>query len=275
MKRTFAILLTVIMLFTIVPATVSAESACTCDEPEISEWNYWKASAGDNWDCTDPNQIFERGGWCSCGGYYSETIPTQPEHVLVDLPLYDIDGKIIEENYKEASCDENGYVYYQCAICRARVADILSATGHTYGAAEVYSKCFSDGSTISGLYRRYCTKTGCEGYKEERITNHRCVVYDGAEASCYGEGRTEYVYCIDCNTESQSVTTPKLDHIDEDDNGMCDLCLSDYLGDGVYCSCICHSESGFMKLLMPLFKLIWQILGVDNCHGDCNAVHYE
>lgn len=277
MKRTFAILLTAIMLFTLVPATALAvESECTCEEPEILEWVYEGEGDVSTWDCTDPDKKIVRSGECIlCGKIYADIIPTQQKHAFVDLPLYDVDGKIISENYKEPTCEENGYVYYECKLCKFREADVLVASGHSYGAPVVYAKCFADGSRVGGLSRRYCTVAGCGAYSEERITTHRYVVYDGVAASCYGDGRSEYVYCIDCNTESKSVITPKLDHIDEDNNGKCDLCLSNYLSDGVYCSCLCHSESKFVQMLMPLFKLIWQILGVDNCHGDCTAVHYE
>lgn len=275
MKKTVCLILSIIMIFTAMPLSVSAADEC---DHQVAEWVYAFYSGPDsvNYDCTDPDYKIMRYGTCTaCGTYYSELIPTQKKHYLVPLDRYDIDGNIIEENYKEPTCTENGYAKSKCIICTTIVADVLLAEGHEYGEPTVYKKCFEDGSQLDGIFRRYCTKAGCDGYSEERITTHRHMVYEGIEASCFGPGRTDYKICLDCSTESVSVETEKLNHTDADNNGKCDLCFSNYQSEGVYCSCICHSESAFMKLILPIVKIIWQILGVDNCHGDCNAAHYE
>ena len=277
MKKIISLILSIIMVFTAMPiVALGAEEECV---HSVKEWGfYFKSGPGDGktYDCTDSAYTIGRNGICTkCNTVIDEIIPTQPSHYLVALPRYDVDGNIIEANYKEPTCTENGYAKSVCKICNTVVSEPILTEGHTYGEAVVYSPCFADGTTTDGTYRKYCTKPGCDGYSEEKVINHRHIVYDGVEASCFGPGRTDYKICLDCGTQSQTTETEKLNHIDADGNGKCDLCLSAYLSDGVYCSCICHSTSSFMQFLLPLIRLVWQLLGVDNCHGDCNVAHYE
>lgn len=288
MKRFFAIALSLIMLLTALPLAGIAESrgsVCECEEPElVGEWWYY----GSN-DCTDPDQTTTRNSYCSCGGIYSEAIPTQPFHKLFDLPMYDEEGKLVigadgKPNYLAPTCEDKGYIRKQCSTCKIIIEEPIAEKGHTYGELQTYIKCFVEGDPRDvdgvvtnqsfGISRRYCVN-GCGAYVEERSTAHTVYVNEEKAASCFGDGYTAYKYCVTCGTESYSEVLPKLTHADEDENGYCDLCSSKYREDGVFCSCLCHSENTFVQLLMPLFKLIWQVLGIDNCHGDCEAIHYE
>lgn len=277
MKKTVSLILSIIMIITAMPvAVLGADEVC---KHEVDSWGYYFAGGsgdGKTFDCTDSAYTIKRNGQCTkCNTTIDEVIPTQPFHHTKQLPMYDEDGNIIVENYKEPTCTENGYTRSQCVICNTIVTEIIFAEGHDYGERVVYSPCFAEGSSEEGIYRRYCTKSGCEdGYIDERITDHNLIVYEETEASCFGPGRTGYKICLTCSTESKTTEIPKLNHIDSDGNGKCDLCFSSFLGEGVFCDCICHSNNTFIQMIMPLIKLIWQILGVDNCHGDCNAVHY-
>lgn len=276
MKKTVSLILSLIMLVTAMPLAVFGADC----QHEVKEWSYYLSEGpgdGKTYDCTDSEYKIKRNGQCvKCFTYIDEVIPVQPFHHTVQLPMYDQDGNIIDDNYREPTCTENGYIKSQCIICKTVVTDIILAEGHDYGDPVVYRPCFEDGSGEDGIYRRYCTKSGCEdAYIEEKITNHNHIVYDGIETSCFGPGRTEYKVCLTCSTQSKTQEIPKLNHIDADGNGKCDLCFSSFLSEGVYCNCICHSQNSFIQMLMPIIKLVWQLLGVDNCHGDCNAVHYE
>lgn len=286
MKRIFAITLSLVLLLTALPLVGVAESrgsACNCDEPEIvSDWFY----SGSN-DCTVSQAT--RVAYCSCGGLYSEVIPVQPFHKLQDLPMYDDEGKLVigsdgKPNYLAPTCEEKGYIRKQCSTCYKIIEEVIDEKGHAFGNAETYIRCFTEGdprdedgvvtNLTVGLSRKYCLN-GCGVYEEIRSSGHSIYSSDEIPATCFNEGRTAYKYCTTCSTESYSEIIPKLSHIDENNDGYCDLCVSKYREDsGVYCSCMCHSESAFIQMLMPLFRLIWQILGIDNCHGDCEAVHY-
>lgn len=286
MKRLLALSLSIVMLFTILPLAMLAQgsdSNCYCDQPKVSEWWYSGTS-----DCTVSQAT--RVGVCTvCGLYYTEKVPVQPFHKLVDLPMYDETGKLIvndkgEPNYLAPTCDQKGYIRKQCSTCHKIVDEVIDEKGHKYGEAIIYVRCFTEGdpkdvngvvtNLTYGITRRYCTE-GCGSFVEERSLGHVVHATEDKPATCFGEGRTAYKYCATCGTESYSEVIPKLSHIDEDGNGYCDHCVSQLRENGVYCSCMCHSENSFIKLIMPLIKLVWQILGIDNCHGDCNAVHYE
>lgn len=276
MKRTISLLLTLIMIFSAVPfVAFAADETC---EHLVKEWNYYKYKGpgdGKVFDCTDKNYIVSRNGKCTlCGITVDEQLGTLPQHTPVPLERYDVDGNIIAENFKEPTCTENGYTKSRCEVCNTVITNVILADGHTYGEREVYIMCFPNATDTQGVYRRYCTKAGCDGYSEETITDHNHIIYDGVEASCFGPGKTDSKICLDCGTEAKSVEIEKLNHKDADGNGRCDYCFSNFLGENVFCSCICHSTNSFMQFLMPLIRIIWQILGMDNCHGDCNSSHY-
>ena len=292
MKRFLALSLSLVMLLTVLPLAAFAESRdskCYCENPSVREWFYY-ASGG---DCTDPAQVITRYGYCQnagCYGIYEETVPTQQSHKLYDLPMYDDDGKPVlnsdgEPNYLAPTCSDKGYIKKQCSTCGKIVKVSINETGHKFGEWQAYIKCFSvddprdENNAVTaatlGLSRRYCLN-GCGAYEEERSEGHSVYYIEGKAANCFSEGSTDYKYCTTCGTESPSTPIEKLEHIDKDGNGYCDLCVSQYReGEDVFCSCLCHSENSFVQLLMPLLRLIWQLLGIDNCHGDCNAVHYE
>ena len=287
MKRILALSLSLIMIFTMLPfvgVAESRDSVCACTSPVVGEWWY----TGTN-DCTASQAT--RVGVCTlCGKYYTENIPVQPFHKLQELPMYDADGKLIvdkdgEPNYLAPTCEEKGYIKKQCSTCHKIVKEIIDEKGHEYGKSGIYVKCFVEGdpkdvdgvvtNTTPGITRRYCTNDGCDSYEEGRSIGHTIYKADEKPATCFNKGQTAYMYCATCGTESYTEEIPQLKHIDEDGNGKCDICVSQYReADGVYCSCMCHSESSFIQFLMPLLKLVWQILGIDNCHGECNAIHY-
>lgn len=287
MKRILALSLSLVMLLTALPFVGVAESSgsvCECDSPKVSEWWY----SGTN-DCTVSQAT--RVGVCTiCGKYYTEQIPVQPFHKLYELPMYDDEGKLVvndkgEPNYLAPTCDEKGYIRKQCSTCHKIVDEVIDETGHEYGDAIIYVRCFDEGdpndtdgvvtNLTPGITRRYCLNYGCDSFEEERSFGHSIYKTEEKSASCFSGGKTAYMYCTTCGTESYSEDIPQLSHKDEDGNGKCDHCSSQYReADGVYCSCMCHSESSFIQLIMPILKLVWQILGIDNCHGECNAVHY-
>ncbi len=288
MKRFFAIILSLIMLFTMLPLVGVAESrdsVCRCTLPEVEEWFY----SGTN-DCTASSAT--RVGVCkACGGYFTEEIPVQPFHKLYDLPMYDENGLPVvndkgEPNYLPPTCDEKGYIRKKCSTCHMVVEEVIDEKGHKYGEDIIYVRCFVEGdpkdtdgvvnNLTPGITRRYCQNDGCDHFEEERSVNHMIHKTEERPATCFSSGRTAYMYCVTCGTESFTEEIPQLSHADEDGNGKCDHCMSQYRDtDGVYCSCMCHSENKFIQFLMPLLKLIWRILGMDNCHGECNALHYE
>ncbi len=288
MKRVLALTLSLVMLLTMLPlvgVAASGGAACDCAEPVIvGDWWYTGSD-----DCTDPSKTTIRKAYCTCGGIYSEAIPAQPFHKLFELPMYDEEGKLIvnekgEPNYLAPTCEEKGYIRKQCSVCNKIVEEAIAESGHTYGELQIYIKCFTENdpndvdgvvnNQTFGLSRRYCLN-GCGSYLEERSVGHSVHVTEEKPATCFGEGYSAYKYCATCGTESDSVTYEKLSHIDEDDNGYCDHCVSKLREDGVFCSCLCHSENTFVQLIMPLFRFIWKLLGIDNCHGDCEASHYE
>lgn len=278
MKRTLAIILSAVMLFTALPLTVFAEDAA-CEHTEFT----WIYIAPEGADCTKDENIVRDKVCLGCGETLieGEQIPLQEKHNLKALPLYDEDGKVIAENYTAPTCIKPGMQAYECQFCKTIVVNTIPAKGHSYDERVIHVKCF-DPEDIStqvnrsekGIYRYYCTEPDCDYYVEERINDHVHYGEDGKEPDCFGPGSTPYIYCVTCGSETEVTEIPQLTHKDENEDGRCDLCFSTAREDGEFCSCICHSENAFVQLFMPILKLIWQLLGIDNCHGTCEAVHY-
>lgn len=278
MKRTLAIMLSAVMLFTALPLTAFAEDG-VCEHKNYT-WNY---IAPDGADCTADKNIVRDKVCLDCGEILikAESIPLQEKHNLEALPFFDDKGIIIAENYTAPTCTTSGKQVYVCRFCHKRVEIVIPAKGHTYGDKVIHVRCFDPDEISSqvsrtefGIYRYYCIEPDCDYYYEERINDH--IHYGGEEkpATCFEAGHTAYSYCITCGSDSELEEIPQLKHKDEDADGRCDLCFSNARGDGEFCSCICHSDKPFIQLIMPILKLIWKLLGIDNCYGTCEAVHY-
>lgn len=277
MKRTLAIILSAVMLFAAFPIAAFAEDVA-CEHKKIT----WVYSAPEGADCTKDETITRSKVCLDCDATLieNESVPVQENHELMELPKEE-NGIIIAENYTPPTCTENGKVAYVCKFCNTRVVKTLPAKGHSYGDKVIHVRCFDPDEistqvsrTENGIYRYYCEEPGCDYFYEERIYDHMHYGGEPKEASCFEPGHTAYVYCITCGSDSALEEIPQLEHKDENADGRCDLCFSTYRGDGEFCSCICHSENAFVQIIMPILKLIWKLLGIDNCYGSCEAVHY-
>lgn len=278
MKRTLAIVLSAVMLFAALPLTAFAE-ASVCTHEKFT----WIYKAPEGADCTKDDNIVRDKVCSDCGETIisDENVPVQKNHSLTLLPLYDENGIIIAENYKAPTCIEPGMQAYECQFCKSRVEKTVPAKGHTYGEKVIHVRCFDPeelssqvGREEAGIYRYYCIEPDCDYFYEERINDHMHYGQEGKEPDCFTPGHTPYRYCLSCGSGSEVSEIPQLSHKDDDADGRCDLCFSNAREDGEFCSCICHSEKPFIQLIMPILKLIWKLLGIDNCYGTCEAVHY-
>ncbi len=106
------------------------------------------------------------------------------------------DHLTIERNYREPTCEEEGYSGDRCCI----VCDEILGTGHTLSKAHNYEvkniplTCTQDGKTT------YTCKT-CKDYKEENFVKaegHKVVIDPAVEATETESGLTEGSHCEKC-----------------------------------------------------------------------------
>ncbi len=262
MKRTLAIILSLIMLFAVAPVSVFAETdECT---HESYVWVY--KGADSDYDCTKETGLrYKVCANSDCGEILSEDeeVPVQFNHYYVEIK-------------KDAPCKKDApdyvsYIYYECSICGSELKVERTDAGHLWGENVIHTKCFEgENPHETGKYIRECKLCGQTDIIS--ITDHRYMYIEGKEATCYKEGKTSANRCYTCLTSSPIDTIPVLSHIDANGDSKCDLCSGVLIPQGTFCSCLCHSEMGFIKnLLLPILQFIWKLLKMEVC--QCGVVH--
>lgn len=269
MKRTLAVILSLVLLFTAVPFMAQAES---CDHSRGYAWVY-DALDGGVYDCTNADGGRRYKVCASCNAaietddsgnpVYSD-VPQQESHRWAEY----------SETTVKATCTEDGVQGYKCTICDAQKTSVTGKLGHDWSDWAVAVKCFEGADPMQfGTYKRTCNR--CKTASETKtINNHTYLVIEGNEPTCHMEGSTDFLRCTDCGTSRESITIDKLPHVDENEDGKCDLCDGIMTGNGYACRCLCHVEMGLVQnLVLPILKMLWQLLGVNEL-CDCGAVHY-
>ncbi|MEE1320914.1 MAG: hypothetical protein UHM85_05195 [Acutalibacteraceae bacterium] len=262
MKKSLALILSLIMLISAVPVFVFAENSECSHESYI--WVYKGAQS--DYDCTKESGY--RYKVCAnpdCGEKLSEEeiVPVQLNHYYVEIK-------------KDAPCKKDDpdyvpYIYYECSICGFELKVERTDAGHIWGDNVIYTKCFEgENPHETGKYIRECKR--CQQKDIISITNHSYMPIDGKAATCYKEGKTASRRCQTCLTSSPVEVIPVLEHIDANSDNKCDLCSGALLEEGVFCSCLCHSEMGIIKnFLLPILQFIWKLLKMEVC--QCGIVH--
>ena len=99
------------------------------------------------------------------------------------------------------------------------------------------------------------------------------TLYDMVLPSCDKAGHTEVLYCVNCGFRTGGIEIPAIGHIDTDEDGICDICSSYNYTEKDYCSCMCHNDSGIMKIFFKIAVFFWKLLKI-NYSCKCGTVHY-
>lgn len=114
---------------------------------------------------------------------------------------------------KAANCTEDGYVYFQCDVCKGYFVEEPKATGHSFenvtldpmdGVITKAPTCEEDG------VRTYeCTNPGCDATFEEAIPalGHTVIIVKHEDATCTKDG-THIEKCNTCDVVLVDETTP-------------------------------------------------------------------
>ena len=180
-------------------------------------------------------------------------------------------------NTVDSTCRAEGYTTYCCTVCGyGFMADFTEMTAHNYG-----DWATEKGSCVKVMTKtRYCLNKDC--YAQETVEvyengkpvygTHTLVIVNGQAATCLKDGHTDYTRCIVCNEVTESEVIPAIGHVDSNNNGNCDVCsgLMNPIG---HCSCMCHGDTFFEKLLFRLVNFFWKLFKI-NANCECGAKHW-
>ncbi len=179
-----------------------------------------------SYSSTVVNPTCTKGGYTthtcsSCGDTYTDSYTSAAGHRYTDY-------------ITKPTCTAQGYTLHYCSVCHDSYKDNYTPPAHTPGNPVVEnatnSSCETEGSYDEVVY---CTKCGVEISREHKITvagQHtpaEAVKENPVTATCEKAGSYDLVvYCAICNNElsRQTVTVPKSNHKDTNNDGMCDTC---------------------------------------------------
>ena len=193
---------------------------------------------------------------------------------------------------KAPSCTEDGCEpYEECKGCDYSTYKPISALGHNYKATYKWSEdcktcsamaicennsnhTLSEEATVSCSVKTEptCTEKGMTTYtatfsntqfstqqknvEDVSPTGHIAAISPAKEATCNECGLTEGSYCSVCGeTLFEQKEIPKLDHVDTDNDGHCDLCDEMMVG-GEHCTFCGQIHTGFFGTIVKFFHQI-------------------
>lgn len=256
-------------LYVVVPASCDSTGLkakkCECGEYDmdhtvvipLAEHNYVKI-AGKASSCSEEG--YETFRCSGCGDEYTENLPYL-EHNLGEYTLV-----------RAATCKADGLEEAICADCGAHISkkiDKSTADHVTVTIDAVKPTCTKDGSS-EGLFCRVCQKYIV---KPEIIdaTGHDFdfdnVKVDVIEPTCTDKG-AGHVFCKNCG-EALHVEVDKLPHVDDDGDGLCDVCQYDMKVQTCKTHCFCHYDTLSSIFARYFDTLLSKITGKDyRCCDD-------
>lgn len=174
---------------------------------------------------------------------------------------HDYSAEMVVE--KAATCGMDGRGYHVCQRCNeAGEKEVIPATGHDWDKN-------NDGITD-------------EGFVPSMIDAKTTLYVEPVESTCQIDGHNGYYKCFNCSYDQSTFENWKKDnffgkaeHADDNNDGKCDECNSQFYGeDGEKnCGCICHKEGWFMKFIYKIIRFFWKLFGIGKA-CECGTTHY-
>ena len=169
-------------------------------------------------------------------GYANSTAQQYAENRGLQFTEHKADSETVIKN---ATCKEAGLKEYKCTFC-----------GEVISTEEIPTK---------GEH------TPREAVKEREIA-----------ATCSSAGSYDMVvYCDVCGEEISRVTytTDKLQHTDNNDDGVCDECGNTIPVDTTGCDCVCHRVEKIPKIIYKILRAFWRLFKI-NKKCKCGTYHW-
>ncbi len=142
---------------------------------------------------------------------------------------------------------------------------------HIYGVEETLPDCEN-----SGIRTYTCTIEGCSDSYSTVLPAYGHTIITTAhekDASCTQSGLTGGGYCKDCGYMFEPEEIPAKGHIDEDKDGICDVCSAVLDESNSNDGCICHKGNIFSKIVRFFYSVISFIFG-NKSFKCCDDMEY-
>lgn len=200
----------------------------------------------------DENEMFWFRFIPEVSGLYS--FKSVSEDADPDCFLFNADGEYIGESY-----DENDMDFDLC---------------YSFEAGETYyfgvHNCYSNGVFKVSLTR--VSHTADDGSVHTDIE-----FIETTYSNCTEHGYSEGLYCNECEEFISGHKELPIDvenHVDEDWDGICDLCGKENLWEEEECGCICHSENLFLQFIWKIANFFHKIFGIMP-YCECGEEHHD
>ncbi|MGN0467332.1 MAG: hypothetical protein ACI4GY_01235 [Acutalibacteraceae bacterium] len=156
---------------------------------------------------------------------------------------------------KLPTCTEDGINTGVCELCGTAVTQSVSKVDHNWGS---WVNTKKSTCTVNGEATRTCDRCGETQTKYFPLLEHHIVIIPSTAATCVRAGKSQGAYCDVCGQITKEQTDiPAIGHVDNDNDGVCDVCGGDFEGE---CSCSCHKDNIFSKLTRFIYTLLSKIL---------------
>lgn len=213
---------------------------------------------------------------CTATGYTGDTICSVCKTVISKGTVIEKTAHSYQTTTTDATCIKDGKKVTACTACGdVSKTEIIKATGHK----EIISKqakdatCTSAGNTIEKM----CEKCGAITVQSTTIkalghkSDNGTIVKD---ATCTSEGSKTYK-CTVCGETIKTEKIAKLNHTDNNNDGICDECGDFFYVDdpSANCSCNCH-KSGFMSFIWKIQRFFWKLFSKNKQYCACGVKHW-
>ena len=187
-------------------------------------------------------------------------------------------GKVLEDcdleiEYLASTCTRDGYSKSICKICNKGEERVHQKLGHNFSGETVI---IEPTCTTEGSKNIKCTRCDelkfVEAYGE--ASHHFVTLSDAVSPTCILPGKEVSKACVKCGLEAPGKVIPARGHTEPNEEGKCDVCSALVYDASKYCTCLCHNDSFFMKIIYKIALFFWKLFKM-NPSCDCGFVHYE
>lgn len=173
---------------------------------------------------------------------------------------------------KEPTCSQYGTETAVCSVCGAHKERNVEKAAHDVRTlARIEPTCEEYGLT-EGKICYVCKEIIVPQKKIAPLGHDYFTVADIKAPSCTEKG-SGHIYCLNEYDENGNPTfskwteIPKIPHVDNDGDGLCDVCATNMKVQT--CGCFCHNDTIFARLVRFIDTLLSKLLGKDfRCCDD-------
>lgn len=243
----------------------------------ITSTSYGGSTFPTFYDCPNLNEVIFPKNVSTIGAFlFEDANPTKITILNPSAQIGIYEGKVFPDavpedcviyGFKGSTAEEYANLYNRQFVA------IECEDEHNFGE---WSESLAPTCTEKGVEERICDTCKKEETREISPLGHSFGEwYTDSEPTCIADG-TERRDCFCGETETRSIPLIPDNHIDEDENNLCDNCgisLSDDDDIKEECSHLCHHTNAFTKFIWKIVQFFWKLFSI-NPTCSCGEAHY-